>query len=64
MINGEKLRYLMDQKGIQGQELAASVGISKSMMSYIIQELRDTTVTVLVRITKVLGCTADELIAR
>ena len=64
MINGEKLRYLMDQKGIQGQELAASVGISKSMISYIIQELRDTTVTVLVRITKVLGCTADELISR
>lgn len=62
MINGEKIRDLMKQKDIQGDELAGQIGVSPAMMSYIINGLREPSVTVLVRISRVLGCTLDDLI--
>jgi transcriptional regulator with XRE-family HTH domain len=62
MINGEKIREFMRQKEIQGDELAGQIGVSPAMMSYIINGLREPSVTVLVRISKALGCTVDELI--
>lgn len=62
MINGEKIREFMKQKEIQGDELAGQIGISPAMMSYIINGLREPSVTVLVRISRVFGCTLDDLI--
>lgn len=62
MVNGAKIKTLMNERGITGEEMAKTVGISQSMMTYVTQELREPTVTVLARIAKKLDCTVDELI--
>lgn len=62
MVNGNKIRELMQKKGMLNKELAVRVGISESMLSYIILGLRDTTVTTLSRIAKELEVSVDELI--
>ena len=62
MINGEKIRELMKECGIDAKELAQTVGVSEAMISYIINGLRDTNVTTLVRIAHTLGCKVDSLI--
>ena len=62
MINGTKIKQMMRQQGISNREMANSVGVSEAMMTYITQELRETTVTVFVRIARKLGCTLDELV--
>jgi len=64
MINGELIKTLMRSKGITARQLAAKVGVSESMMSYILGGLREPNVHTLVRIAKELGCTVDELIAK
>ena len=64
MVNGEKIRQLMTEKGIQNKEMAMKAGVSESMMTFIVQGLREPNVSVLVRISGVLGCTVDELIVR
>lgn len=62
MVNSEKIRQLMAEKGITGKELAEKAGVTESMMSYIAKGLRSPSVEVLVRIANVLGCKVDELI--
>ena len=62
MINTAIIKSLMRDKGIRDNELAAKIGISTSMMSYILNGLRVPNVQTLVRIAHVLGCTMDELI--
>ena len=62
MINGEKVKELLLEKGMEEKELAAAVGVSTAMITYIIKGLRDTPVTNAVRIANALGCTVDELI--
>ena len=64
MVNGKKIAELMRQKGIMNKALAAEVGVSESMMTYITKELREPNVTVLARIAKALGCAVDELIIK
>ena len=64
MVNGKKITELMHEKGIKNKEIAAEVGISESMMTYIVKELREPNVTTLSRIAKVLGVTVDELIVQ
>ncbi len=62
MINGEKIRELMKEKGILGKTLAARVGVSEPMISFILDGLREPSVSVLVRIATELNCTVDELV--
>ena len=62
MINGKKIKELLQKKGMEEKELAAAIGVSQAMITYIIKELRDTSVTNAVRIAKELDCTIDELI--
>ena len=62
MINTAIMKSLMRDKGIRDNELAAKIGISTSMMSYILNGLRIPNVQTLVRISHELGCTVDELI--
>ena len=64
MINGEKVKELLLKKGMEEKELAASVGVSTAMITYIIKGLRDTSVTNAVRIANALGCTVDEIVVR
>lgn len=64
MINGEKIKELMSEKGVTGVQLAEVAGVSEPMIGYIIRGLRGTTVDVLVRIARHLGVTVDELIRK
>ena len=62
MINGEKIRERLKERGMEEKELAAAIGVSQAMITYIIKGLRDTSVTNAVRIAKELDCTIDELV--
>ena len=64
MINGERIKELMREKGVTGVQLAEVAGVSEPMIGYIIRGLRGTTVDVLVRIARHLGVTVDELIKK
>ena len=64
MINFKKIKALMGKKEIKDYELAAKVGVSISMMSYILNGLRTPNVQTLVRIANELGCTVDELLIK
>ena len=62
MVAYEKIVELMKEKGISSKELASTVGISEPMRSYVLRGLREPNVTTLVRISRVLGCTVDNLV--
>lgn len=62
MVNGKKIKLLMNKKNISNREMASTIGVSESMMTYITQELREPNVTILARIAKKLDCTMDELV--
>ena len=64
MLNGEKIRVLMHSKEMTSRQLAMRIGISESMMSYILQGLREPNVRTLVRIASELGCTVDEIVLK
>lgn len=62
MVNGEKIKELMKEKGLSEYELATEVGISQPMVSHITRGLREPSVTVLGRIARVLGVKVAELL--
>ena len=62
MVNCEKIRKMLGEKGIEQKELAAKVGISEAMMSFIVNGLKEPSLTILGRIAKALGVPAAELI--
>lgn len=64
MVNGEKIKELMKEKGISGKELADKVGVSAAMISYIIKGFREPNVAALARIAQTLDCTVDELLVK
>lgn len=64
MINGERVRALMREKGIMSKDMAAKVGIGESMMSYILSGLREPSVPVLVRIARALDVAVDDIIMK
>jgi transcriptional regulator with XRE-family HTH domain len=64
MLNHAKIKALMSDKLIKDYELAAKIGVSTSMMSYILNGLRTPNVQTLVRIANELDCTVDELIIK
>lgn len=64
MLNGERIRALMQSKALTGRELANRVGVSDAMMSYILQGQRDPNVQILVRMSAELECTLDELVVK
>ena len=62
MVNGAKIKALMNERGISNKEMAQTAGVSESMMTYIVQELREPNVRALARIADKLDCTVDELL--
>ncbi len=64
MVNGRRIKDLMKEKGIQGKEMARTVGVSEAMMSFIIQGLREPNVATLARIARALDVPVDELILK
>lgn len=64
MLNTDKIRHLMKEKDIRSKDLAAKVGVSASMMSFILSGLREPSVQILVRIAKTLECSVDDIIMK
>ena len=64
MVNGQKIKDLMLSRGMDSVDMAAKVGISGAMMSYIIRGLREPNVTTLARIAHELGVTVDDLLKK
>ena len=62
MVNGEKIKAMMEEKGITQKAMAASIGTSEPMVSFIIAGLREPSLTNLSRIAHVLGCKTSDLI--
>jgi transcriptional regulator with XRE-family HTH domain len=61
MVNTKKLKKLMEQKGMNQEALADAVGVTQAAMSYILRGLKDPSLKTIVNISKVLGCTIDEI---
>ena len=61
MLNTEKVKRLMAEKGISNKELAACAGVTSAMMSYIANGLKAPSLIVAQRIAKALGCKVDDL---
>ena len=64
MLDGEKIKARLSDVGLSSARLAEVVGVSKGMMSFIINGKRDTTVTVACRIAQVLDCGLEELLKK
>ena len=62
MVNYERIKQLMEEKGITNKALADAVGVSDMMVGYIIRGLREPSLTILARMAKVLDCTTASLI--
>ena len=62
MVNGEMITRLLEEKGVTQKAMAASIGASETMVSFIISGLREPSLTNLSRIAHVLGCKTSELI--
>ena len=62
MVNCERIKQLMEEKGIANKAMAEAIGVSEPMVSYILRGLREPSLTVLARMAKVLDCTTASLI--
>ncbi len=61
-MNGEKLKALLDEKGIQQAELAENVGVSQAFISYLIKGLKQPSLVLIKRIADYLQVPIDELV--
>lgn len=62
MVNAQKIKELMQEKGIANKEMAEAVGVSEAMMTYITRGLREPNVRTLALIAHKLDVTVDELL--
>ena len=62
MVNCEKIRDLLKKKDLEQKDLAAQVGVSATMIGYIVNGLKEPSLTVLGRIAKALDVPVAELI--
>lgn len=61
-MNGERLKALLDEKGIQQAELAENVGVSQAFISYLIKGLKQPSLVLIKRIADYLQVPIDELV--
>ncbi len=62
MVNHERIKELIAEKGIEQKALAEEVGVSATMIGYIVKGLKEPSVAVLARIARQLGVPVGELI--
>lgn len=62
MVNAQKIKELMQEKGIANKEMAETVGVSEAMMTYITRGLREPNVRTLALVAHKLDVTVDELL--
>lgn len=61
-LNVKKLKKILDDKGIQQQDLAVAVGVSQAFISYVIKGFKEPSINVLKRMAEYLNVKVDELI--
>lgn len=61
-MNGERLKALLVEKGIQQAELAENVGVSQAFISYLIKGLKQPSLILIKRIADYLHVPIDELV--
>lgn len=59
---GDKLKTVLEQKGILQKDLADEVGVSEAFMSYIIKGHKQPSVALLKRMSEYLGVPMDDLV--
>lgn len=59
---GKKLKAALKRAAMTQAELAQHAGVSKQMMSFIVQGLRTPSATTLKRMSEALGCTMEDLL--
>lgn len=64
MVNGQKIKTLLEQKGINQQTFAGLVGVHPSAICFFIKGYRSPSVSVLKRMADTLGVTMDDLVAK
>lgn len=57
-----KLKNLLEEKGISQAELAKNVGVTQAFISYIVKGFKQPSVALLKRIAEYLQVTVDELL--
>lgn len=61
---GLSIRRMREDSGLEQQELAEKIGISRALMSYIETGSRSPSLSVVIALSDVLHCSIDELIGR
>lgn len=64
MVNSQKIIELLTKRNMTQEELAMKVGVSKTMMNFIVRGIRQPTVQTLTNIAEVFGCPVDKLILK
>lgn len=59
---GENIRREIKKKRITQYELAEICGVTPALMSYVLNGLRSPSLDMMMRISKQLGCTIDDLL--
>lgn len=62
MFDHERLAELIREKGVEQKSIAVKVGVSETMMSFLVNGLKDPSLTVLSRLARELGVPVSELI--
>lgn len=64
MVNSQKIIELLTKRNMTQEELAMKVGVSKTMMNFIVRGIRQPTVQTLTNIAEVFGVSVDKLILK
>lgn len=64
MIDGNKIRFMREQKGLNQTQLGELVGVEQSMIGYIERGIKRPSVELLARIAECLGVKMDDLIRK
>ena len=62
MLDGKKIKELMEKHSMLQKDLAECVGVSEMMLSYIVRGVKNPSIEVAKRIADTLGVTIDELV--
>ena len=64
MVDGQKIKTLLEQKGLDQQTFAELVGVHPSAICFFIKGYKSPSVAVLKRIADALGVTMDDLVVK
>lgn len=62
MFNAKKLADYLESKGLSQAKFGEMIGVSGTMVNYLIKGFKQPSVLLLRRIADAIGCTVDELL--